>query len=312
MAPRGPAVLVHGGAGRHSRRGREEKAADLRAAAEAGWRILATGGAALDAVEAATRVLEACARFDAGAGSYLNRDGEVEVDAIVADGARLDFGAVLAVPRVLHAVSLARRVLEDSPHAMLAGAGAERFARERGLCVPAAALVTPANLARWRRHRDDEALARAPGEPSDTVGAVAIDAAGHAAAATSTGGTPGKWPGRVGDSPIPGSGAWADDRGGAVSCTGHGEAILRAGLAFEAGLRLRSGAAARDAAEAALAEMRARIGSGEGGLIVVDRGGGLGWAFHTRDMPFAWRSAQGEGQGGFGPADEAPAAEERP
>lgn len=289
----GPAILVHGGAGRHPEATHGAVLRAVRRAADAGWAVLEAGGGALDAVEAATRILEDEPLLDAGVGSHLTTDGDVEVDAIVVDGAALDFGAVAAVQRVAHPVTLARRVLDASPHALLAGPGAERFARRLGLTVPAATLVTEDALRRWRRGAasSDEA-ARAT---ADTVGAVARDALGHVAAATSTGGTRGKWPGRVGDSPIPGAGAWADDAGGAVSATGEGEAILRVGLSFAVGAALLGGAAPERAAADGVARLAARTG-GVGGLIAVDRRGGLGWARTTREMPVAWRARAGGGE----------------
>jgi len=288
----GPAILVHGGAGRHPAETHTAVLDAVRRAVDAGWAVLTAGGTALAAVEAATRVLEDEPHLDAGVGSHLNADGEVEVDAILVDGHAFDFGAVAAVKRVAHPITLARHVLQDSPHALLAGEGAERFARRLGLTVPSAALVTDGALAGWRRAA--AATAAPSRETADTVGAVAIDGLGHVAAATSTGGTRGKWPGRVGDSPIIGAGAWADDEGGAVSATGKGEAILRVGLAGVAGLLLVQGASPVDAATAGIQRLIARTG-GTAGLIVLASDGALGWARNTREMPLAWRTPSGRG-----------------
>lgn len=289
----GPAILVHGGAGRHPSTTHATVLDAVRRAADAGWQVLAAGGTALAAVEAATRVLEDEPLLDAGIGSYLNADGDVEVDAIVMDGATLDFGAVAAVQCVAHPVTLARHVLSDSPHALLVGEGAERFARRLGLTVPAATLVTDATLRRWRR--DAERAAADERATSDTVGAVALDAAGHVAAATSTGGMRGKWPGRVGDSPIVGAGAWADDAGGAVSATGDGEAVMRVCLSHAVGMRLADGMAATAAALAGMQVLVDRTGA-HGGLIVLTPAGDLGWASNTREMPVAWRTSDARGR----------------
>jgi len=345
------AILVHGGAGRCAPESRPAKRAAAKRAAGAGWAVLESGGSALDAVEAATVVLEDEPQFDSGIGSYLNTDGAVQVDAIVVDGARVDFGAVAAVSRVRNPVRLARQVLEASPHAMLVGEGAERFARELGLSGPSVEMITPEVLAAWRRLRarlrTSEAgsagrlaggggqpadpaeataslrpvalMAEAPREPvdgagtterdddisgsqavGDTVGAVARDSHGHVAAATSTGGTMNKWVGRVGDSPIIGSGAWAEDTGGAVSCTGYGEAIMRICLASAVGARLSEGETAPDAAAWAVRHLEARIGEGqrrEVGLIVIDGEGRPGWAHNTEGMPYAWHGPAGAGDG---------------
>ena len=287
-------ILVHGGAGPHAGPGRDAKLAGVRRAADAGWSVLAAGRAAIEAVEAATRVLEDDPLFDAGLGSYLNLDGHVELDAILMDGATLRFGAVGAVHVVRHPVSLARLVMTDSPHAMLVAEGADRFAALRGLAVPPSELVAPEALAAWRAAA--AADGGAPPAGGSTVGAVALDQDGHVAAATSTGGTRNKWPGRVGDSPIVGSGAYADDESGAVSSTGHGESIMRVCMARAACARLEAGDGAPAAAEAALALLGRRTG-GDGGLIVVDRAGAVGWAWNTAAMPYAWRSDTGKGAG---------------
>ncbi|MBK6769253.1 MAG: isoaspartyl peptidase/L-asparaginase [Ardenticatenales bacterium] len=319
-----PSILVHGGAGFHAPSNVPAKRAAARAAADAGWHVLLRGGSALDAVEAAVRLLEDDPLFDAGYGSYLNRDGEVELDAILVDGETLRFGAVAAVHGVKNPITLARRVMDGCPHHLLVGDGAHRFARECGLTVPGLALIAPDVHARWLAGRagttpaepdehdrlrspdgvpdgaPDEVpdgappAARTPALPGDTVGAVACDAFGHFAAATSTGGMSDKWPGRVGDSPIIGSGAWADDRGGAVSCTGHGELIMRVCLAHHTGLSMCQGATAEDAAPAAVRYLADRTG-GQAGLIVLDATGRPGWARNTHAMPVAWRNTDGSG-----------------
>lgn len=304
------AMLVHGGAGRFRDADREAVLSGVRRAAYVGWAVLDAGGPAVEAVEAATRTLEDDPLFNAGFGSSLNEDGEIEVDALIMDGQDLAVGAVAAVPRVRHPVTLARLVMTDCPHDMLAGRGAELFARQRGLVVPVPDLVAPAALADWSRARDielppdesalgpvddsfgDDGPQGQSRSVSDTVGAVAVDADMHVAAATSTGGMRRKWAGRVGDSPIIGSGAYADDRLGAASCTGHGERIMRVCMAYSACSRLSGGVSAQEAAESALLELEERTG-GRGGLVVVDNRGDLGWAWNTPSMPFAWRDATG-------------------
>jgi len=279
-----PAIVVHGGAGADPAEGREELRAGVLDAVVAGWRVLSAGGAALDAVEAAVRRLEELPRFNAGHGSVLNADGDVEMDASIMEGDRLRCGAVAAVSRVAHPVSLARRVLEDGRHVLLVADGAHRFARAAGLpdCDPAT-LVTE----RQRRRHADRAAAAAAG--GGTVGAVALDRRGTCAAATSTGGTLGKLPGRVGDSALIGCGTYADSTAGAVSCTGDGEAIIRVTLARRALDYLKEADDPVYAADVAMDLLREE-GRGEGGLILVDWRGRTGFAHSTPLMPVAWMS----------------------
>lgn len=265
------AIVVHGGCGRVEESSLEERRAGVRQAAERGWEILRAGGSALDAAEAAVVVLEDLPVFNAGRGSALTRDGRIEMDAAIMDGATRRAGAVACVSTIAHPIQLARRVMEASPHVLLCGAGAEAFAVEQGL--PGCdwrELVVADRRRQWEREHG-------------TVGAVALDARGGLAAATSTGGTSGKLPGRIGDTPIIGAGTYAD-QAAAVSCTGTGESILRMTLARMAALwweRLRE---AQAAAERALAELAAEVG-GEAGLILVDRGGGFAIAQNTPHMP---------------------------
>ncbi|MBW2733158.1 MAG: isoaspartyl peptidase/L-asparaginase, partial [Deltaproteobacteria bacterium] len=202
----------------------------------AGWDVLARGGSSIDACVASVKVMEEDPTFDAGVGSFLNADGDVELDAGIMDGGTLTAGSVAAVARIRFPVALARRVL-DSPYVLLVGTGAERFAESEGidLCDPAI-FVTDRERERWKKLAEmgditpERAFVRF-GTPSDTVGAVAVDDAGNVAAATSTGGTPNKHPGRVGDSPIIGAGFYADNNTGACSTTGWGEQIMKVGLA---------------------------------------------------------------------------------
>ncbi len=285
-----PRLIVHGGAWYLPRRKRQAAREGVRRAAAAGWAVLERGGSALDAVEAAVRVMEDDPVFDAGRGSYLNRAGEVEMDAIIMDGRTLDLGAVAAIQRVRHPVSVARKVMEASPHNLFVGSGATAFAERLGipLCDPAELLGRTGD-----EHPEDEHWS--PPEwveaqaicTCDTVGAVALDADGHLAVATSTGGMPHKAPGRVGDSPLVGSGAYADDHLGAASATGWGERLMRIVISKTACDLLAKGMTAQEAAETAIALLHERV-RGYGGLIVIDRQGRIGAAHNTPHMAHAW------------------------
>ncbi len=282
-----PAIVVHGGAGGIEDHRVEAARAGCGAAVRAGLEILRRGGAALDAVQAAVRVLEDDPEFNAGVGAALTRDGTVELDAAIMDGATLRIGGIAAVPDLRQPIDLARLVLDDGEDALLVGEGAWRFARAHGIApVPTESLITP-------RARERLATASARREGGGTVGAVAIDAAGHVAAATSTGGITHKRAGRVGDSPLAGCGTYADDQAGAASATGHGEFILRVTMTRVAVDRMRAGATALEAAQAAVAELAARTG-GTAGIITVDKLGNLGFAHNTARMSFGFATAGGE------------------
>jgi beta-aspartyl-peptidase (threonine type) len=289
-----PAIAVHGGAGNLGPHDPATSGAPdaprlegVRRAAEAGWAILRAGGSALDAVEAAVRLLEDDPTYNAGTGSTLTAAGEVECDASIMDGETLRCGAVAAVKDARNPVSLARAVMERSEHVLLAGPGASLFAREVG--IPAhdgALLVTPRQRARF------EAARGGPPAGGGTVGAVARDERGHLAAATSTGGTFLKRPGRVGDTALVGCGTYADDRLAAVSCTGHGERIIQLTLARHAADLVGAGRTAADAAREAVRLLRERL-AGEGGLLVVGPDGEIGFAHNTETMSRAWTRADG-------------------
>lgn len=282
----GPAVVVHGGAGTHVDADPAPYFAGTRRAAEAGLRVLMQGGSALDAAQAAAVVLEDDPTFNAGTGAALTSAGEVELDASCMDGASLRAGGVACVKTVRNPILLARRICDDTPHVLMCGPGAEAFARECGIAeVPNALLVTQRQLERWR---ELHALAQREGADSvrkklGTIGALAVDARGHVAACTSTGGTMYKRPGRVGDTPIIGAGTYADDREAAASSTGLGEAILKVSMARAACVRVRDGASPRDAAAGAVGLLRDRA-HGEGGIIVAGPDGRLGWACNTPRM----------------------------
>jgi len=277
-----PTIIVHGGAGADPAEGRDELRQGVRAAALAGWRVLATGGPALDAVEQAVRALEDHPRFNAGRGSALTREGTIEMDASIMEGDRLDCGAVAAVPRIANPITLARRVLEARRHVMLVGDGALAFARSVGIAeCDAASLVTDR-----QRTRHAELAARSPALGDGTVGAVALDRNGTIAAATSTGGTAGKLPGRVGDSALIGCGTYAESSIGGVSCTGDGEAIIRVVLGHRA-LDYLKNADDPDYAARVAVDLLVEEGRGHGGLILLDWRGRTGYAFSTPLMPVA-------------------------
>jgi L-asparaginase / beta-aspartyl-peptidase len=280
-APRVPTIIVHGGAGADPAEGRDELRQGMRAAAAAGWRVLAAGGAALDAVESAVRALEDHPRFNAGRGSVLTRDGTIEMDASIMEGDGLTCGAVAAVPRIANPITLARRVLETRRHVMLVGDGALAFARSMGIPeCDADALVTDRQR---RRHAE---LAGRHAKLGGTVGAVALDRSGTIAAATSTGGTAGKLPGRVGDSALIGCGTYAESSIGGVSCTGDGEAIIRVVLGHRALAYLKDADDPDYAAKIAV-DLLIDEGRGQGGLILLDWRGRAGYAFSTLLMPVA-------------------------
>src|SRR6267143_1010390 len=276
-----PSVVVHGGAGADPADA-DEFRAGMRAAVLAGWTVLSAGGSALDAVEAAVRALEDHPRFNAGFGSVLTSAGTVEMDASIMEGDQLRCGAVAAVNGFANPITLARRVMEGTPHVLLAGEGAREFARAQGLpeCDPQA-LVTERQRARHTR-RTAEAM-------KGTVGAVALDRGGTIAAATSTGGVTGKLPGRVGDSALIGCGTYADSTLGGVSCTGDGEAIIRVVLARQA-LHYLKEADDPDYAAKVAVDLLVEEGLGQGGLILLDWRGRIGWAHSTRLMPVAFMS----------------------
>lgn len=299
------AIIVHGGAWDIPAALHEEHLAGCRAAAERGWAILSGGGSALDAVEAAVRIMEDHPVFDAGRGSHLNADGVVELDAGMMDGATLAAGAVAAVRRIANPISLARRVLHDSPHVFLVGSGAERFAEQAGipLCDPAD-LIVPRELNLWEdkraeshprpigaEFRDEADGVGADSVGADTVGAVALDEHGNLAVGNSTGGTFFKQPGRVGDTPIIGCGLYADNTLGAAACTGWGEQIMKTVLAKTTTDHIALLGSARDAAHVALAYFRHRVG-GLGGVICISPDGQIGYAHSTPNLAHAFRNEE--------------------
>ncbi len=293
----GPALIVHGGAWDIPDDEVEAHVRGCTAAREAGWQVLMQGGTALEAAEAAVRVLEDDPTFDSGIGSVLNADGVVEMDAAIMDGQTLRSGGIAAVRRVAAPITLARRVLE-SHVILLVGEGAERFAQTAGVPLADPSLfVVEREQQRWERIRHQDysksESAFSGKTPGDTVGAVALDQYGNIAAATSTGGTPNKLPGRVGDSPLIGAGLYADNQTGGCSCTGWGEAIIKVLLAKTATDLIGPGQPPMDAAARAITVLEQRVG-GYGGCILLDAQGRVGFAFNTPRMAYAYRTAQGD------------------
>jgi isoaspartyl peptidase/L-asparaginase-like protein (Ntn-hydrolase superfamily) len=275
---------VHGGAGglasARERAIAEALRAGLADALAAGAALLARGGAAQDAVVAAVAVLEDCPHFNAGTGSVLNAAGEVEMDAALMEGARRRAGAVAGVRRLAHPIEAARAVLHDGRHVLLFGAEAERLGRAAGVAeIAPEALIVPARRAQHVRGKGGEGAGT-----RGTVGAVALDASGHLAAATSTGGLSGKLAGRISDSAQIGAGTWADDATCAVSATGNGELFIRTAFARNVDALLRHARLPlEDACRRALDEVAAL--GGHGGCIAIDREGRMAMPFDTPAMP---------------------------
>ena len=288
-----PAILVHGGAWATPEGEREDHMKGVHRASMEGFEVLLTGGSALDAVQKAVEHMESDPTFNAGRGAVLNAEGDVQLDAAIMNGEDLKAGAVACVSGLVHPVSLARAVMERSPHAMLVGSGAMSLAQDAGVatCDPAELIVDRERerFEKAKRVMKPGALDHLGGlaSPADTVGAVACDRNGHVAAATSTGGAPLKMPGRIGDSPLVGSGLYADDRRGAASSTGWGEGILRIVMAHRAVEALTSGVGPAEAAQQAICALESRT-NGRGGIIVVDPKGELGYAFNTPCMAHAY------------------------
>ena len=299
MMKRNPILLIHGGAWAMPDDAVAAHENGIREALRVGWSALVRGGTAVDAVEAAVTVMEDDDTFDAGRGSFLTRDGRVQLDALLMQGKDLKTGGVACVERLRNPIQAARLVLERSPHVYFVGSGAERFATQHGMrLVENTELIVPRERERLMQFQ----LAEAAGERDttfsgdmdshDTVGAVAMDAAGNLAAGTSTGGTLSKAPGRVGDSSLIGCGCYADNASAAVSLTGWGEPIMKLVLGKWAVDRVAAGSSPQEAASAAIEYLYRRLG-GHGGIILMGPGGELGIAHNTPRM--AWGLATGEG-----------------
>ena len=280
-------LVVHGGAGSeriaHDDPAHEAQAREgLDEALRAGSDLLVNGGSAIDAVETAARLLEENPCFNAGRGSVLTEQGEVELDAAIMDGSTRQAGAVSGIKTTRAPISLARQLMEHGPHVFLAGAAADRFAAAAGIeQVPNDFFILPER----RRQLEETLAAGSAADPIKygTIGAVAVDVRGDVAAATSTGGITAKRWGRVGDSPLIGAGTYADNRAAAISATGSGEYFIRAVAAHEVAARIRiGGETLQQAIDNVLADI-ASLG-GKGGLIAVAPNGDAAWAFTTPAM----------------------------
>jgi beta-aspartyl-peptidase (threonine type) len=282
-------LVVHGGAGVIERsKLTPEKDREIRAALdrslEAGSKVLAGGGTALDAVEASVRVLEDDPNFNAGRGSVFTYDGRIEMDASIMDGRTRAAGAVTGISSTKNPISLARAVMEKSDHVFLSREGADAFSREQGLeQAPASYFETDFRRRQLEELKTKKVSALEVEYKYGTVGAVALDSSGQVAAATSTGGMTGKRWGRIGDSPIIGAGTYADQRGCAVSATGWGEYFIRVGVAHAICARMQLGKqGAQSAADAVMDEVK-QLG-GDGGVIVVSPAGEMVYSFNTAGM----------------------------
>jgi beta-aspartyl-peptidase (threonine type) len=296
--PTNPVLVIHGGAWAMPDDMVEAHIHGVRNAQAAGWRVLERGGSSLDAVEEAVVIMEDDETFDAGRGSFLNRDGKVQLDALIMDGSTLRAGGVGCVERLRNPVRAARKILSESPHVYFVGEGAERFAADHG--VPLCGneeLVIPREVARLREYQAQAANGGndlfAPAISHDTVGAIALDRDGNIAAATSTGGTLNKAPGRLGDSSLIGCGCYADNLSAAASTTGWGEPIMKLVLAKWTADRISAGNLPEWAAQEAMNYLKQRL-DGHGGIIVLDAKGHFGIAHNTPRMAWALKTVQKE------------------
>jgi beta-aspartyl-peptidase (threonine type) len=296
-----PVLVVHGGAWAIPDDMVEAHLKGVRSALAKGWQALARGASALDAVEEAVVVLEDDETFDAGRGSFLNREGRVQMDALIMDGATLRAGGVGCVEHIRNPVRAARKVLSDSPHVYFVAEGAEKFAKEHGidLCKNED-LIIPREVERLKEYQasatEQNANLFAPTISHDTVGAVAVDAHGNIAAATSTGGTLNKAPGRLGDSSLIGCGCYADNESAAASTTGWGEPIMKLVLAKWAADCVRSGSVPEWVAKEAISHLEERV-NGHGGIILLDAEGRYGIAHNTPRMAWAVKAGEKESAG---------------
>jgi L-asparaginase / beta-aspartyl-peptidase len=290
---RSPVLLIHGGAWSIPDEMVQAHLDGVHNAVTEGWKVLERGGSAIDAIETAVVCMEEDDTFDAGRGSFLTSDGRVQLDALMMDGKTLRSGGVGCVEHIRNPIRAARKVLDESPHVYLVADGAEKFANEHGieLCSNQD-LILPREVERLQQAKE-QAAAGAPAEffaEHDTVGAVALDKEGNLAAATSTGGTINKTPGRVGDSSLIGCGCYADNESGAVSTTGWGEPIMKLVLGKWAVDRVQEGISPDRAAAMAIQKLEARL-NGHGGIILLDAQGRYGIAHNTPRMAWALKTS---------------------
>lgn len=294
------AIAIHGGAGVIAREqlGPDDGAsyrAGLAEALDAGYAVLERGGSSLDAVTTAVRILEDNPLFNAGRGAVLTHDGHAELDASIMTGHDLKAGAVAGVKRIRHPIDLARKVMEDSPHVMLYGAGAEEFASSRGFdFVPNEFFITPQRKRQLERVLQGRTQPRNELSGLGTVGAVAIDSAGNLAAATSTGGMTNKRWGRIGDAPIIGAGTYANNASCAVSATGHGEYFIRSVVAYDVCALMEYKGYSLDQAASEVVKGKLIERGGEGGIIAVDRAGNVALEFNSPGMFRGMRDSAGK------------------
>ncbi len=283
-------IVVHGGAGNWDNSKEFLAHANLACsdAVAAGNAVLQTGGSALNAVEAAVCILEDSPFLDAGFGSFLNTLGEVQMDALIMDGRTLNLGAVAAVQRIKNPIRLAHRLLHFKQHNFLIGAGAEALAKDFGFeFISPKDLITDDNLKDYLVRRNKSNPETTSTSLGDTVGAVALDQNGDLAVATSTGGTRHKLPGRVGDSPLVGSGGYADNATAAVGATGEGESLMKLVISKQVCDYIGRGQSVQSACEAAINILSDRVG-GHGGLIAIGKQGHVGITYNTQAMPYAY------------------------
>jgi len=304
LLPTDPVLVIHGGAWAMPDDMVDAHIRGVNNALAGGWRLLERGGSALDAVEEAVVIMEDDETFDAGRGSFLNRDGKVQLDALIMDGATLRAGGVGCVERLRNPVRAARKILSESPHVYFVAEGAERFAAEHG--VPLCSnddLIIPREVERLRAYQAAQTDSKADGndlfapaadDPTishDTVGAIALDRNGNIAAATSTGGTLNKAPGRLGDSSLIGCGCYADNQSAAASTTGWGEPIMKLVLAKWTADRIAAGNLPEWSAQEAMNYLKQRV-NGHGGIIVLDPQGHIGIAHNTPRMAWAYKTVK--------------------
>lgn len=306
-----PVLIVHGGAWAIPDDMVDAHIRGVNHALAAGWSVLERGGSALDAVEEAVVIMEDDETFDAGRGSFLNRDGRVQLDAFIMDGATLRGGGVGCVEQLRNPIRAARKILSESPHVYFVAEGAEKFAAEHGIALcKNEELVIPREIERLRKYQAELAQRNAGEDGNelfaadsddviishDTVGSVALDGNGNIAAATSTGGTLNKAPGRLGDSSLIGCGCYADNESAAASTTGWGEPIMKLVLAKWTADRIAAGNLPEWSAQEAMNYLKQRV-NGHGGIIVLNREGHIGISHNTPRMAWAYRTPKKQDTG---------------